>query len=89
MHVIANPADMTAEQRRSELASILAAGFLRHRARRGHVPPPDRAAEKGSERLSESAGGVRRNEAQCPPRSNDQDGLALERQVVLRAQARG
>jgi len=41
MHLIANPADMTPEHRRSELAAILAAGFLRLRTRRGHVPLPD------------------------------------------------
>ena len=76
MH-IANPADMTAGQRRAELADILATGFLRLRARRSHVPLADQAAEQGSEssaqKLSESAGGVGENEAQCPPRGNDQD----------------
>jgi len=87
MHVIADSAKLTAEQRRSELDSILAAGFLRHRSRRGHMPPlrhaqgkpPGRADEEGStssarlfaRRLSESTGGVRRNEEQCLPRTDN------------------
>ncbi len=31
MHATIDPAEMTAEQRTSEVAAILAAGFLRHR----------------------------------------------------------
>jgi len=34
MHATIDPAEMTAEQRTSEVAAILAAGFLRHRRRK-------------------------------------------------------
>lgn len=38
-----DPAEMTSQARFHEVAGILAAGFLRARCRRGHVPetPPD------------------------------------------------
>ena len=39
MHSLTPPAQLSAEQRRIELAGILAAGFLRMRGRKGYVPP--------------------------------------------------
>jgi hypothetical protein len=39
MHSLTPPAQLSAEQRRAELAGILAAGFLRMRGRKGYVPP--------------------------------------------------
>jgi hypothetical protein len=38
MHSLTPPAQLSAEQRRAELAGILAAGFLRMRGRKGYVP---------------------------------------------------
>ena len=69
---ISDPAGMTADQRRTELVGLLAAGFIRMRSRKGYVPLAAKATEKGSEsfgkELSESTGCVRKVEAQCHPR---------------------
>ncbi len=75
MHSLTNPSDMTPQERIAELAAIFAAGFIRLQGHAGHVPLSVEVPEQGSEslarKLSESTGGVRQDEAQCPPRTDD------------------
>ena len=72
MYGMSDPADMITDDRQAELAGLLASGFIRMRSHKGYVPLPVEAAEQGSEsfadKLSESAGCVRPDEAQCQPR---------------------
>ena len=75
MHYQTDPANMTPQERIAELAAIFAAGFVRLSTHAGHITLASEASDQGSESsagiLSEFSGGVRENEAQCPPRTND------------------
>lgn len=71
-----DPAAMSINERRDEVASLLAAGFLRLKRRTGCLPPdasasPEAAtseSEKGSKNPADSPCHLSENSALCAPR---------------------
>jgi hypothetical protein len=50
-----DPADLTPDQRRAEIASVLARGYLRSRSRKTAPAVADKSAENGNQSLEPGA----------------------------------
>ena len=63
-----DPANMSIDDRLEELATLLAAGFVRFKRRTGCLPPPASESAESSRIPSDSAWQSSETLALCPPR---------------------